>query len=627
MENPAPTELLQKQATENPYQLAEQYREIIFSFMFEPGEHLYSIAREAHTFYLTFKYLPGLALTTSIQGQEFLLKGQYDKARNLLEEGIRFFEESGEVMGYALALSMMALTNNNTGNYSEALRYALLAHKIAEKSQHQKELGLVRYTLGTIYIDTQEYALALATFHEVLKLWHGNTNLMGQGRVHNAMGIAHQQLGNLEAALHSQQQALGIFVKENVPRGLGRTYNDLGNIYTQMGNYDLAEKYLLQSLEIRDKDKLPDPLISTLINLGKLYILKRVFAEALKYLNQGVEIALSLGAQAKLAKLYQCMATAYQQQGDFQKGLLYFEQFHELHEKLFRSEMHDKVKNLEMQVEKEREQREYELTRMRNVELAQLNDDLQHALSTIKDSIDYARRIQEALLPSQDLRARLLPNSFVFYRPRDVVSGDFYWMAEIGEKKLLAVVDCTGHGVPGAFMSLLGISLLNEIVLHGGDTCPSSVLGRINTRLQQVLGSSEVLDGMEAGVVCWNDKELLYAGAGIPMYQCAQGTLQEHAARPYGLGGRQDTKQGYPDTQIQLKHGDTFYLFSDGFKDQFGWHRERREKFSRSRFRQMISEAGNLSIPEQGEYVSNTFIQWQGQHKQIDDVLLVGFRL
>ncbi|MFC2080594.1 YfiR/HmsC family protein [Bacteroidota bacterium] len=257
-------------------------------------------------------------------------------------------------------------------------------------------------------------------------------------------------------------------------------------------------------------------------------------------------------------------------------------------------------------------------------------DQIAYQKKHITDSIEYALRIQTALLPSLELFSDKIDH-FALYKPRDIVSGDFYWVAEVdGSRQVIIAADCTGHGVPGAFMSMLGVSFLNEIVLNKGITQPDQILNSLRddviSSLKQMEETSDVKDGMDM-CVCLLDlekKSLQFAGANNPIWMISKGELTEIKADKMPVAVH-ETMEPYTNHWIDLKKGDTFYIFSDGFVDQFGGPNQK--KFLSKNFKRVLSELQHKSMLEQGAELDKIFEEWRKDVEQIDDVTVIGVRV
>jgi serine phosphatase RsbU (regulator of sigma subunit) len=248
----------------------------------------------------------------------------------------------------------------------------------------------------------------------------------------------------------------------------------------------------------------------------------------------------------------------------------------------------------------------------------------------ITDSITYARRIQSAILPPLSDINSVFPSSFILYKPKDIVSGDFYWLAEKDNRIYFAAADCTGHGVPGGFMSMIASELLNEAILHQDDI--SFLLQEVNIHLKKALHQSaqnhSPSDGMDIAVVAFNpEKKLLqYAGAFRPLWILRRGASEvvEIKGTKSALGGYTTNEQFFPKHEFQLNKGDRIYLFSDGYADQFG---PENKKLMTSKFRKILLTLQNCTMAEQAEYLDSFIESWKGGLEQTDDILVVGIQV
>jgi len=250
----------------------------------------------------------------------------------------------------------------------------------------------------------------------------------------------------------------------------------------------------------------------------------------------------------------------------------------------------------------------------------------------IMDSIYYAEKIQKAIMPNHSRMNEIFDNHFVFFRPLNVVSGDYYWATRKGNKTVVVAADCTGHGVPGAFLSMLGITLLNEIVLKREINTASEILDELRENIKFTLSQNGPADGHRDGMdmaLCIIDHEameLRYAGAFNPLYLVRQGELIECKAdkMPVGIfivgGEKKFTNHRFP-----LQHGDTLYMFSDGYANQFGG--ENNTKFKSRQFRQLLVKISSLPMERQKELLIETHEQWKGDGEQIDDILVIGIQI
>jgi serine phosphatase RsbU (regulator of sigma subunit) len=244
----------------------------------------------------------------------------------------------------------------------------------------------------------------------------------------------------------------------------------------------------------------------------------------------------------------------------------------------------------------------------------------------IEDSIRYAYQIQTAILPDDTYLKTLLPNHFIFYQPKDIVSGDFYWATERENLIFFCVADCTGHGVPGAFMSVVGSNALHNVINELGVIQPDLILHELDRKIRHTLRqekSSESKDGMDICLCVWDtsDNSLRYAGAGRPLYHLSNGILNEIKGDKFPIGGGQHENKTFTAHNFSLQKGDRIYLFSDGITDQFGG--SNKKKFTPKRLQEFIINHQSLVITEQGALFHQTMHDWMAGQAQLDDLTLM----
>ena len=249
----------------------------------------------------------------------------------------------------------------------------------------------------------------------------------------------------------------------------------------------------------------------------------------------------------------------------------------------------------------------------------------------ITDSILYAKRIQEAILPHLEVIKSQLPESFVLFLPRDIVSGDFYWYADTEDRIYIAAVDCTGHGVPGALMSMIGNTLLTEIIKAKGIKEPAQILDHLEAGIVEAFRSKresgESRDGMDCALVsiCKKSETIEFAGAFRPLLLLRNGEIQEIKANRFPIGGGNGYKKtSFTNNEIAIQPGDIIYMFSDGYPDQAGG--DIGKKLMTKRFKDLLLQNSHLPMEEQERKLYNYLVDWQGEHEQMDDILVIGIR-
>jgi len=356
--------------------------------------------------------------------------------------------------------------------------------------------------------------------------------------------------------------------------------------------------------------------LQAMLGMGRILSRMNQGVEAMDFFKGSRKLAELLEAKPLLIEAHQALADYFEKNGDFEKALIHYKKYRRIHEEVLNDETRNRLKNQQIAFAIEKSEREKEIFQLRNVELKSAYDEIHIKNAAITESIDYASRIQAAMLPHDKSLATIFPGHFVLFLPKDIVSGDFYWSAEIGKKIVFTVADCTGHGVPGALMSMLGISFLNEIVLEKRHTNPGEILGHLRSEvigaLKQSGNQDEAHDGMDMALCSYDTKSgiLEYAGALNPLYLIRSGRLEVYKADRMPVCYYHGIGDPYRTLSIQLEKGDLIYLFSDGYTDQFGG--PNRKKLKSRAFQELLHEQ---------------FLDWKGATDQYDDVVVLGIEI
>lgn len=291
--------------------------------------------------------------------------------------------------------------------------------------------------------------------------------------------------------------------------------------------------------------------------------------------------------------------------------------------------MRDDLAESERVLEQKVEERTAEVVQQKE-EIEKQNEKISELYEEVTDSIKYAKGLQEAILPPDEFVQENLPESFILYKPKDIVSGDFYWVEKKKDKIYFAAVDCTGHGVPGAFMSIVGYNALNQALQNNDD--PGSILDSLNKGVSKTLHNNAIgtttKDGMDLALCCYDKKTrtLEYAGAFNPLYLIRDGEINQIKADKFAIGTYyEDSSKKYTNHTIQLQEQDYIYVFSDGYADQFGGPKGK--KFMYKRFRDYLLTLSGKSMNAQKEFLNDTIEEWKGPLEQIDDILVIGMHV
>ena len=619
-------------------------------------------------------------------------KGDFPKCQLLIQQSLQLKLRIGDALGSAACYSFIGLAYSYQDNYLKGIENIQKSIVIREKFGDIRGLANSYLTLYKVYYELGEDKKAMASEFQSLVICKklGDQQCVS-GRYTN-IGQLYQRRGEPKKAMYFHRKALviskelGIGNREAlVFENIARTLHDMG--YSQLALKNLDSSNIIRT-NIGDETGITNVLLvksRILLDLGK----SREAADLARIAEEKAK-SLSLPHLVKESLLLR-----YEGEfkiGDEVSALRHFKAFSELKDSILDLDRSRDVlrRELEFKFNKERtieklkqiraqertKQREnvirygiiilllliallvfsfwqyrlknkskieleitntelistnFELVNKRNI-IANQNDTIQQKNKEITDSIHYAGRIQKAVLPDIEDFKNYLPDSFIFFRPKDIVSGDFYWVTQLDDKLIYIIADCTGHGVPGGFMSMLGVSLLNEIILSNRVSNPAEILEMMREKviaaLKQKGNYGEQKDGMDMAVISLDlDKmKMEYASANAFFYVCGpDGNLEECRGNHFPVGIYGDAAQKFELFHRNLTKGETIYSFTDGYADQFGG--EKNKKFMYRRLRDLITENHHLQIDDQKEIFEQTLIDWMGDYEQIDDICLIGVHI
>ncbi len=508
-------------------------------------------------------------------------------------------------------------TLNALKRYAEALENVEKAKRIFQQL-HSRYIAYAYKTAAQIYGNTGKYEKAIEQLDSCIMLSENNLSLLSSAYKQKAeayLGIA-QKTGDPQAyqkAISYAFKALE-YIKQTKTINLeNKTYQILYKSYAALGDYKNAFKYALEYIRTNE----------ILFNDEKTKVIQEMEAkyQAEKKQQEIEKQRLIIEKQTSEMKRQKMQRNALIAIVVLITAMAFV---------TYRSYRQKKRDNQIIQQKNRELEQAYEEIRVQRDQLQEQKNKIERMHEQLQDSIRYAKRIQTAAMPSDEQLANIFDDYFVFFRPLNIVSGDFYWAKKIRDRYIaFTVADCTGHGVPGAFVSMLGISLLNEIVQRREITKASDVLEEmrkeIKISLKQSTNFEDSKDGMDIAF-CVYDTEthvLQFAGANNPLYLIRNGELIEYKAvkNPVAIYIREKPFETH---YIQIQPGDTVYLSSDGYYDQPGGPEGK--KFMRKRFKEMLVKIWNMPMKEQREIIERTFDEWKNGYKQIDDVCVMGVR-
>ncbi len=620
-----------------------------------------------------------------------------------LEEGLRYAEEAvtlsktkGLVVEEAHALNVAGTIYTDLGNYPMAMEYLLRSSKLYNTANDKKGEAIAAGNLGIVYTRRGQYRQALKEYFIDYHFFKDPKNEASKGYISCLLNIgsSYRQLAQYDSALAFFTEAL---VDERIDSlQKSSVYGSIGNCYLDKGDLKTAKAFTLKALSCIDTSQ-KYYLTEHYLILGMIEAKSRNFPAAIAAANRALSYSREIGVKEYEKNSYSTLSNIYEIQGNTAKALEYYKLFTGMKDSLINSENEHSVKFMEAKFEAEKKQKEIELLnkdkklneeklkqddilikafiyggivlvlalsfaiyafvnkRKANKKLVTLNNEVHRQRNqlleknqAITDSILYASRIQSALLTSEHYIKRFIPEFFIINQPKDIVSGDFYWSYHQDGKMYFMCADCTGHGVPGAFMSLLGINFLNEIVIEKRITSPELVLNELRKEIILSLnqqGNTETQDGMDC-TFCNIDtanNSVMIAAANNPVWiiRPPEGGLKQDASGKFMMSPGFKLTELKPDKMpvgksprdatsftlknYQLKKGDCIYMFSDGFADQFGGPRGKKMKYKL--LKEVILKHCHLPMSEQKTVLQKHFSDWKRELEQIDDVLVMGIKV
>ncbi len=604
--------------------------------------------------------------------KEKLTSRQCDSLNDLiLETG----KHSTDKRLLSYALFKQGYYHNHRGESSKAIEKYFMALKEAEKVNNIYVRIMSHNRIGNVYSLEKNGKGAIRQYHYSIPLAKMINDSDDLADAYSSLGTLYNNTKVFDSSLFYHFKSLEIRLKQDNKKNLALTYNGIGLTYKSLKEYDKAIDFLKKSLDIRIEVKDKKGEAGSKINIGNVLNLKGDFNKALEYLIDGTEIAYKskagdfycnglLGIKnsySKAKKWKECSLAwdKYKNATDSVRGEKMRKDILELEAKY---DSDKKDADLKLQEEQIRSKiaenskqkiliiasiiallmaliavffiyRSFRLNKKNAIQLAFKNHLIEEKNKEITDSINYARLIQQSLLASETMLNKNLKEYFILYKPKDIVSGDFYWAAETTNGFLLACVDCTGHGVPGAFMSLIGKENLDKAIVSTNS--PKQILSELNKGVKRSLNQNSGngnRDGMDAALIRIEEQgggkaKLVYAGANRPLLVLKKGDTQieEIKATKQAIGGFTSDEQEFEEHEILLDKGDSVFISTDGYADQFG--SEKNKKMTTKRFKDLLISLQSLNSADQKNKLDEFFNTWKGKNEQLDDLLVIGIRI
>jgi len=558
------------------------------------------------------------------------LRKSYYIALSLLEEA----ETVGYQKGIAGACKVLGYCYWRFSDYASSLSFSLRAIEIYQKLKDKEGEADALNSVGAVYMFQKEHQKRLACNLECLRLRTEIKDLEGVASTQNNIGETYLEMGDLENAI--KWLNIGLKNPHADPTNIAWLNYNLGRIYNIKKKVALALDYLYKALNISQQINYQVLVSESLLEIADIYLKDDYTNKALEAIEKALHTAEDIGAKEYIEKSYLLLSNIHEKKKNYKKALLFYKKYSKIHAELFNEKTEQQIKDIYYQYKINKVNRTIDIERLKSKELKKAYDkiELQKKVIELKneefvDSVTYARKIQRAFLQNPIIDNKKEYKTFLVFKPKDIVSGDFYWLGKYENYLYIVVGDCTGHGVPGAFLTMLGITHINEILSHNSTILPNKIIEILREKIINDIAQTEShRDGMDISIARINltDLSVDWAGAKNPLWIIRKGSNKIEVI----TGDKQSvcyTEEPEPFTnhRMKLSKDDIIYLFTDGINDQFGG--EKGKKLGRKRFKEILLKHKDKPMIEQKSHLVFEYENWKGSQEQVDDMCILGYKL
>ena len=578
--------------------------------------------------------------------------GESEKGLQLMLDALQNAEKEKNNQELPRIYVLTAFVYKSIEQLDKAEYYFKKAEVTAREIKDNSTLHTALHEIGNIYLFRSDFENSLKYHKSALLIRESINEPTSLVYSYHDIGIDYKGLDSLDKALEFMYKAENLALKLNDKWMLFNVYSNIGGIYSRQKKNLQSLKFYDKAKRLADELKMKTTYENLYLNLYDFYKTQKKYENALENFELYVTYRDSITNEAtkknmdELDKKYETAKkdkklVENQEYIRSQRiiiisvivGLILVFIFMVIAIGLFRQKRSAykilEYKNQEIFAQKEEIQMQADNLEKANIQISHQMEVIEKNHAQITASINYAKRIQEAMLPVTDIYEKNFKDNFVYYQPSDIVSGDFYWAEKINNKLVFAVADCTGHGVPGAMVSMLGMSLLNKVVIQSGSLSTSAILNDLRREIKAALKQKgekfETKDGMDISlcILDRDKKKLQFSGAYSNAYLCRENQLIELKAdsQPIGVFVKETE---FTQTEVDIKNGDILYMFSDGFISQF--HHTTKEKIKARRFKELLLEINTMSFVDQKNRLDAYLNEWKGHQHQIDDILVLGLK-
>lgn len=656
----------------------------VLSSKYPPGDTAttFPLMRESFKAAKSVNFQQGISQYFFARARALSAMGKDKIAKEILNESFQYIDTLKPNSAWGSCYITLGGIYSDVSDGSNASSAYLTALKIFDKINDTLGIARAAHGLGVIQQDAGNIDAAEKYYLKAMK-YYGMANLKDKqatmfaniGGLFLSRAMQTKNEDDYTKAKDYLNKGLSLAMKIKDYQVMGNSYNNLASLYGSKNDLDVCLEYNFKGLEVRKRNGLKFGVASSLGNIATVYHMKGRDDLAEKYLLEAIAIGEEIKALRHLANDYELLSDVYLSQKKFESSLKYYRLSKNILDSINNADKISAMSELEKKYDTEKKDAEIELLnqtqqandaeiarqkilnyaigiglalviifsfyilrsnrerKKANDELLLKNNIIEEKNKNITDSINYAKRIQDAMLPDWETGNKLFPEAFILFKPRDIVSGDFYWFTEKSGRRLIAAVDCTGHGVPGAFMSMIGNAFLNEVVNERGIVEPGMILSELRhlviKALKQKGAGGEQRDGMDISLLSLSadNKTIDWAGANNPLWIIRDGKIIEHKPDKRPIGFFMGKGLPFKNHTIDLQKGDVLYIFTDGYADQFGGNKEGGKKFKLSRLKTLLLSLQDQSMDIQNKKLEQTITEWRGNLEQVDDICIIGIKI
>jgi len=613
----------------------------------------------------------GIALCYQEFGRISRLQNNFDEAVTYFLTSAKIREEIHDASGATSCYLKVGGIYQHSGNYEKSLQYYFRSLRIAESVKDKNRICENYICIGIVSFEQNKPKQTIEYMNKALEAGGKEISKINLCYIYNNLAIGYSKFDK-KKGLEYQIKALNTEKEIGDKIGMAMSYGNIGAIYQEQKKIDAAIDSYLKAIALSEGTNDLSGLCYFYNGAGSAYQGKKNYATAYSYFQKALNTSKTLDFKINIRDTYFNLSGLSEEQKNFKEALEYHRLYAATNDSILNEESLKQSNELNVRYETEKKEKEillltkdqeltdktikeqrlvriglisglgllfalsfllynrYRLKQKANSILEKQKAEIHQKNILITDSIDYAKTIQEAILPDQEKLSDHLSDYFILYKPKAIVSGDFYWVGKKGNETICVVADCTGHGVPGAFMSLLGHNMLENVIQLESSVNPGAILSALNKEITARFSKGQEIakHGMDIAVISINrdTQQLQYAGARNSIYLVRQQVLVEIKADKFSTGMilKDHSIPSYANQVISLEKEDMIYLFSDGYPDQKGG--TEKKKFYYSPFKELLTGIQRLSLLEQQQRLDQVIMNWMGPGEQIDDILVMGIR-